>query len=176
MDPLTVIGLAKYVPDIIGLFSKKRGKDAQKAIEAVGQVAEAVTGKTGSEAEAAIASDPNLAYQFQLAVMADSHVQAQLDLENLQSARATYQVNPSQVNKVADSIMTYNLVIVFLLVIINIAATIHLEDNGPLIAIVSNFIGIAIQALLNERQAVTGFFLGSSLGSKLKHKVNNNDR
>ena len=78
MDPLTVMGLVKFVPDIIGLFSKKRGKDAKIAIETVGQSAEAVTGQTGSDAEKAIAEDPSLAYKFQLAVMADSHIQEQL--------------------------------------------------------------------------------------------------
>jgi len=40
-----------------------------------------------------------------------------------------------------------------------------------LVAIVSNFIGITIGQLFNERQAVVNFFFGSSKGSKDKDKV-----
>lgn len=169
MDPLTVLGLAKFVPDVIGLFSKKRGKDAQKAIEAVGKVAEAVTGQSGSAAAQAIAQDPELAYKFQLAVMADGHVQAQMELDDRRDARAMYKVNPEKAEHVAEHIMRYNIVIVFLLVIINVLAVMHLRDNTAVLAIVSNFIGIVLHALLNERQSVVGFYFGSSLGSKLKN-------
>lgn len=169
MDPLTVIGLAKFVPDIIGLFDKRRGKDAKKAIQKVGEIAEAVTGQTGSNAEKAIANDPNLALEFQLAVMADTHVQDQLELEDRKSARELYKINPGKAEDVAEQVMRYNLVLVFLLVVINVLAVAKLKDDAAVLAIVSNFIGIAMHALLNERQAVVGFFFGSSLGSKLKN-------
>ena len=170
MDALTVLGLVKYVPDLVGLFSKKRGKDAQKVIDTVGGIAESVTGKKGKDAEKAIAENPELAYKFQLAVMADSHVQDQLALEDMKSARDMYKVNPEQASKVAEHIMKYNLVLVFILVVINVLAVVHLKEDAAVLAIISNFIGIVLHALLNERQSVTGFFFGSSLGSKMKAK------
>lgn len=168
MDPLTIMGLVKFVPDLVGLFDKKRGKDAQNIIEKVGGIAEAVTGKTGKDATAAIEADPELAYKFQIAVMADSHVQDQLNLENLKSARDMYKVNPQQAEKVAGSIMRFNIWVIFLLVAINVGSVIYLKDHAAVLAIISNFIGIVMHALLNERQSVVGFYFGSSLGSKLK--------
>ena len=64
--------------------------------------------------------------------------------------------------------MKYNLVIVFLLVIINVIAVWYLKNDAAVLAIISNFIGITLGALLNERQAVINFFFGSSMGSKNK--------
>jgi hypothetical protein len=46
-----------------------------------------------------------------------------------------------------------------------------LDGKGEVIAIVSNFIGIAIGNLFSERQSVVNFFFGSSVGSKLKDKI-----
>lgn len=165
----TALALAKFVPDIIGLFSPKRGKQAQDAMEAVQNVASAVTGKSGDEAVRAIEADPELAYQFKIAVMADSHVSEQLEAEDRKSARDSYKVHHEQADKVAQSIMARNLPTVFLLVLVNIAGVIWLKDKGELIAIVSNIIGIVIGQLLAERQSVVGFFFGSSLGSKMKN-------
>ena len=91
-----------------------------------------------------------------------------MDLDNTNAARDMYKVNPEQASKVANNIMKYNLVIVFLLVIINVLAVNHLKDDAAILAIVSNFIGIVMMALLQERQAVVNFFFGSSMGSKNK--------
>jgi len=172
MDPFSIIGLVKFIPDLIGLFDKKRGKKAQDVIGAVGKIAESVTGKQGHSAVEALENNPDLVYKFQLAVMADEHVQDQMRLEDLKTAREMYQVNPQQANKIAEHIMRYNLILVFILVVINVISVMYLKDSAAVLAIISNFIGIALNALLNERQAVTGFYFGSSLGSKMKDGVN----
>jgi hypothetical protein len=169
MDPFSILGLIKFVPDLIGMFDSKKGEQAKKISETVGRVAEAVTGKTGQDAVSAIEQDPSLAYKFKLAVMADSHVVEQMNLDNTKSARDMYKVSPEQAAKVADNIMKYNLVIVFLLVVINVGSVVGLRNHAAVLAIVSNFIGIVMMALLSERQAVVNFFFGSSMGSKNKH-------
>mgnify|MGYP003639117535 FL=1 len=168
MDPFTVLGLIKYVPDLIGLFDSKKGEQAKKISETVGKIAETVTGKAGHEAVLSIEKDPALAHQFKLAVMADNHVNEQMHLDNTKSARDMYKVNPEQASKVANNIMKHNLIIVFLLVLINVASVVGLKDHAAVLAIVSNFIGIVMMALLSERQAVVNFFFGSSMGSKNK--------
>jgi len=168
IDPLTIMGLIKFIPDLVGLFDKKRGKKTKEAIDTIGAIAEVVTGKTGDEAVNAIAKDPKLAYEFQLAVMADSHVQEQLAFEDRKSAREAYKVNNSQADKIAENIMKRNLPIILLLVVINIASVIYLKDQSAIIAIISSIIGIVIGNLNNERQQVVGFYMGSSLGSKIK--------
>ena len=171
MTPLAVLGLLKYIPDVVGLFDKKRGQKAKEAIDVVGSIAEAVTGKSGNEAIKVLEEDTGKALEFQLAVMADARVQDQLELEDIKSAREMYTVNPAQAEKVAQIIMAFNLPIVFLLVIINILVVVYLKDDAVLLAIICNFIGIVLHALLNERQSIIGFYFGSSLGSKLKEQT-----
>lgn len=171
---MNVLALAQFVPDLIGLFNPKRGKKAKSAIEAVGKVAEAITGKKGDEAVNAISSDPKLAFDFKLAVMADSHVEEQLEVEDRKSARDAYKVHHEQADKVAQSVMSWNLWIILLLVLINVGAVWFLKDEGEIIAIVSGSIGIVIGQLLNERQSITSFFFGSSLGSKMKNHSKDN--
>lgn len=70
MDPITIaMGLAQFAPAILKWIT---GSD--KAAEAAGKVveiAQAVTGKTGPDAVAALQADPALVLQFRQAVMAN---------------------------------------------------------------------------------------------------------
>ena len=168
----TALALAKFVPDIIGLFSAKRGKQAQEAMTAVESVAESITGKTGEEAVKAIEANPELAYKFKVAVMADSHVSAQLDLEDKKSARDSYKVNHEQADKIASGIMKWNLPSLVGLAAIQVLVVFIAEKyklSVAVVAIVSNVLGLVISSLIAERQAVVGFFFGSSLGSKMNN-------
>lgn len=167
------MSLLKYVPDVIGLFDSKKGEKAQEAMSAVEKVAEAITGKKGDEAVTAIAEDPELAYKFKIAVMADSHISEQLRAADIKSARDSYKVHHEQADKVAQSIMAKNLPTIFILVLVNVASVCgakYFNMPGEVLAIISNLIGIVIGQLLAERQSVVGFFFGSSLGSKMKNK------
>lgn len=166
-----IIGLAQYVPDLIGLFNPKRGKQAKDAIDAVGKVAESVTGKSGDDAIAAISQNPDLALEFKMAVMADSHIQDQMELEDKKSAREAYKVHHQQADKIADRIMTINVPVLLVLAILQVCVIYFAQRfdlSVEIVAIVSNILGIIIKSLLDERLAVTGFFFGSSLGSKTK--------
>ena len=86
MDPITIaMGLAQFAPAILKWIT---GSDA--AADAAGKVveiAQAVTGKTGPDAVAALQADPALVIQFRQAVMAQ---EADLDkayLADRQDAR-----------------------------------------------------------------------------------------
>lgn len=169
----TALALAKFIPDVIGLFDSKKGAKAKEAAEAVENVAAAITGKTGDDAVRAIEADPELAYKFKTAVMADSHISEQLQAEDLKSAREAYKIHHEQADNVAKSIMSRNLPTIFVLVLINVVSVggaKYFDLPGEVLAIISNMIGIVIGQLLNERQSVVGFFFGSSLGSKMKTK------
>ncbi len=168
----TALTLAKFVPDIIGLFDSKRGKQAQTAMEAVESVASAVTGKTGDDAVKALEANPELAYKFKVAVMADSHVSEQLASEDRKDARASYKVHHEQADKIAGSIMRWNLPSMMLMAAIQVAVIILAKKydlDVTIVAIVSNILGLVINSLISERQSVVGFFFGSSLGSKMKN-------
>ena len=165
--------LLQFVPDVLGLFDHKRGSKASEAMDAVSKVAEVITGKKGDDAVAALSADPELAFKFKMAVMADKHVSEQLQAEDLKSAREAYKTHHEQADEVAKSIMGRNLPTVFFLVLCNILAVMYaryIDLPGELVAVISNLIGVVIGQLLSERQSVVGFFFGSSLGSKMKGK------
>lgn len=162
------LGLIKFIPDLIGLFDSKAGNKAEEIAKTVTDVAETLTGKKGEEAVDAINASPELAFEFKVAVMANSHVKDQLALQNTNAARNMYKVHPEQASKIANNIMKYNLLTVLFLIIVNVAAVFYLKDDATLLAVISNFIGIVLGALLNQMQAVVNFFFGSSMGSKNK--------
>jgi len=94
-----------------------------------------------------------------------------LDLAN---ARAMYtETDHAMTDDIAQKVIKFNLPTIIALVVVNIAAVMLLEGKGEVIAIVSNFIGIAIGHLFNERQSVINFFFGSSQGSKEKTNLIN---
>lgn len=166
--------LLQFVPDVLSLFDHKRGEKASEAMDAVTAVAKAITGKEGDDAVVALSSDPELAYKFKVAVMADSHVSEQLQAQEMANARDAYKTHHAQADEVAKSIMARNLPTIFFLVLCNILAVMYaryIELPGELVAVISNLIGVVIGQLLNERQSVVGFFFGSSLGSKMKNKT-----
>lgn len=88
-DPITLaMGLAQFAPQIIKWVS---GSDkAEQAARQVVDIAQAVTGKSGSEALEALQFDPKLALDFRKAVM---DAEADLDkayLLDVQHARTTH--------------------------------------------------------------------------------------
>lgn len=91
-----------------------------------------------------------------------------LDFSRFKEAHETYRINHNMADKIAESVIKWNLPTIFVLVVINIVIVDVFKDNAPLMAIASNIIGIAIGKLFTERQAVINFFFGSSIGSKDK--------
>lgn len=159
------LGLAKFVPDIVGWIA---GDKAEKVASKVVGIAEDLTGQRGDEAMKAINQDPHLALEFHKAVMADKHRFDEMVLADRQSAREAYKVHNEASDKIAFIIMRFNLPLVFLLVVADVLACIYLGENAAVLTTVSTTVGFVINALLKERQDVTGFHFGSSLGSKMK--------
>jgi hypothetical protein len=76
VEPISIaLGLAQFAPMIAGWLGGSKAKDV--ASKVVG-LAEAVTGKSGEGALAAIQADPNLAVQFQLKVLENQITLAQI--------------------------------------------------------------------------------------------------
>ena len=94
-------------------------------------------------------------------------------LEDIKDARNMYIKEHEVADKIATKIIRENLPTIGGLIILNVGAVWLLEGKGEIIAIVSNFIGIAIGHLFNERQSVINFFFGSSKGSKDKSTLLN---
>jgi hypothetical protein len=99
----------------------------------------------------------------------EAGIQINLAYADIQDARRMYtETDHKAADEIAESVIKKNLPIIGILIGVNIASVIFLKDKGELIAIISNFIGIAIGQLFNERQQVISFFFGSSQGSKDK--------
>ena len=94
----------------------------------------------------------------------------EIELDKYKTAHDTYKTNGVEANSIAESIINYNLPIIAILVLVNIALVYLMEDRSELIAIASNIIGVAIGNLFNERQAIINFIFGSSVGSKEKDR------
>jgi len=163
---LGLLGLFKNVPK---LFKAIKGGDQGLVGKAL-SIAKAVTGLGNDEdAVAAIQANPELRHDYEMALLADKHIPDRLNLENTQGAREAYKVHHEQADKIANSVMRFNLWVVLGLVVTNIAV-VHFIIDGPLVAIASNLIGIVVGHLIAERQNVINFFFGSSMGSKNKDK------
>lgn len=164
---LAALGLLTKVPKLIKAISGGNKGLAEKAID----IAKAVTGqKDEQHAVEALKADPELALKYELALLNDKHIPDEMDLENTKDARDMYKTtNHERADAIADHVMTYNLPIIVVLVCLNIAVVNYIE-GGALIAIASNFIGMAMKQLMSERQTVMNFFFGSSMGSKEKDR------
>lgn len=169
MSITAAIGLLKFVPEIVGLFSKKHGDNADKVANTVKEIAADISGKsTADEQEAYFSANPELAHQFRLAVMADKYVDEQMRLDDVKSARTMYSGQNEQADKIANSVIRYNLIIVAVLLSLDVIAMILLQDKPTILAMIATLFGGVMQSLISERQSVIGFFFGSSLGSKMK--------
>ena len=168
------LSLAKYIPDVVGIFAGEKKADAAKKVI---DIAESLTGKKSDKAVEAIEKDPALALEFQKLVYAEKNELQRLFLDDISDAR-DMSVESGKMgelsSRIADQIMTWNLPAVFALIICQCAVLIFLEDKVEIVALVSNAIGFVINSLLNERQQVTGFLFGSSMGSKLKTMMKKN--
>jgi len=159
---LSILGkLPKLAKAIIGGDKSLLGRaiDAAKVITGMDNETDAVQ---------ALKSDPEKMYQYQMALLADKHIPDRLDLDNTKDARDMYKkTNHVRADEIADHVMSWNLPIIVVLVLLNIGVVSFVE-GGALIAIASNFIGMAMKQLMSERQTIMNFFFGSSMGSKDK--------
>jgi len=166
MGILSILGLLKKVPKLIKAVTGGNGGLKDKAIA----LAKSITGtENENDAVAALHADPELRYKYELALLADKHIPDRLNLENTQGARDSYKVHHLQADKIAEKIMNYNIIVAFLLVVVNVASVVMLDDK-TLIAIISSSTSGFGAALMAERQNVVNFFFGSSMGSKSKDK------
>lgn len=166
MEPLTLaLSLAKFVPDIVGYFKGDKAKDAASTIV---NIAENATGLKQDKALEAIESNPEMAFRFKELVLKDKYTLDSMYLHDTQDAREMYKHQSEAADRIAHFIMRFNLPAVAGLLVLQVVAMLFLKNNAEVLALVSTSVGFVINALLNERQQVAGFFFGSSLGSKAK--------
>jgi hypothetical protein len=164
---LEALSLLTKVPKLIKSITSGNKSLAEKAIS----IAKAVTGQKDEEhAVQALKASPELALKYELALLNDKHIPDQMDLENTMDARDMYKKsNHDRADAIAERVMNLNPWLIVGLVILNVAVVKYIEESA-LIAIASNFIGMAMKELMSQMQTVINFFFGSSMGSKNKDK------
>ena len=161
-----ISGLASLAPTIGKWLG---GADGEDAAQAVADMARKVTGLNDAQSAVdEVLSDPIAQLEFMKLVEKNRTRLDELYLADRQDAREMYVEQNEQADKIADRITKFNVLYIMLLVAVNCLLVYFLEDNGAVLAAASNIIGLVIRDLLAQIQAVTGFYFGSSMGSKAK--------
>lgn len=180
MSIIAALGIAKAVglTDWITNKLSTSDNDAAKIAAKVIDFASDVTGQKGNKAiEQQLSTNPELAAQLKQTLLNNEHEIDMAPYKDRQDARAMHNKHPQQADKIADRIMKYNLPYIFILLIANVLAMFYLKEFSAILAIVSNLLGMTIKSLFDERNCVTGFYFGSSMGSKnkdLNHQLKGN--
>lgn len=161
--------IKEYAPDIVAAVSTGGTSLAVTGLRILGK--ELLGDENATEeqiVEAAEAATPE-----QLLAITKANNNFRLEMTKLQvqennSAREMYSKHNEQADAIADRITKWNVAYILGLVAVNCLIVYFLEENAALVAAASNIIGLVIRDLLSQIQAVTGFYFGSSLGSKSK--------
>jgi hypothetical protein len=175
MSVLAVLGIAKTLGITDWISNKLSGSDndAAKVASKVLDFANQVTGESDPvKIEKALSNDPKLAAELKATLMANEHEINMAPYKDRQNARAMHNQHPEQADEIANRIMKYNLPYILFLLVANCLAMFFLREFSAILAIISNLIGMTLKSLFDERNCVTGFYFGSSMGSKNKD-VNN---
>lgn len=171
------LALAPFVPDIVRWVTGS--SDAEKVAERVVDIAKTVTGTSDpDEAKEAILRDPNLAMQFQMAVMEnrsdiqklyldDQRNQRESELENVKSARARdiEFLKVGKINVRANVMLALDYIgIIIISLLVAGAFYLHIDPAGAALAFLCTIGG---QLLANIRTA-HDFEFGSSRSSQEK--------
>lgn len=94
----------------------------------------------------------------------------EIQANEMNSARNMYVSSGSvQADKIADRVMKWNIIYAVVIALAQIFALTYFTDlPDTVIVIIGNVCGWIIKGVLDERKDVTGFYFGSSIGSKAK--------
>ena len=171
MSIIAALGIAKAVGLTDWVTNKLSGSDnnaAQIAAQVIDYASEATGKKDLKGIEQQLSADPALAAKLKQTLLDNEQALDMAPYKDRQDARAMHNKHPEQADKIANGIMKFNLPYIFILLVANVLAMFYLKDYSAILAIVSNLLGMTIKSLFDERNCVTGFYLGSSMGSKNK--------
>jgi len=171
MSIIAALGIAEAV-GLTGWIKNKLSGSDSTAASVASKVLDFATAQTG-ESDPTLAltklnADPELAFKLKETLLANEQELDMAPYLDRKDARAMHNKHPEQADKIADGIMKFNLPYIFILLVANVVAMFYLKDYSAILAIVSNLLGMTIKSLFDERNCVTGFYFGSSMGSKNK--------
>lgn len=179
MDPLTITSAALAIAKATGLTDwlgrKIAGPPGEQVSRRIVETAQSVVGgKSPTEILKRVEQETESASQTRAQIRA-LIIGQETDLLKLAAAdtidaRALYRQKSTQANRIATSIMRFNLPAIILLIAGNGGALYYI--NNPTVAVaIGNLIGASIASLWQERQQIMGFFFGTSLSSQEKTEL-----
>ncbi|MEO0368011.1 MAG: hypothetical protein AAF197_04405 [Pseudomonadota bacterium] len=167
MEPVSIaLGIAR-VTGLTRWVQKKLGKKlGDNAANQIIELATQVTGKKDpQQALDAVNVDNALADELRSMIIANEHELKMAAYEDRKDARASYKVHPEQADKLAERIFKWNLPYIGFCIAINCLVLYYFKDNAPVLATISNVLGMVIKSLFDERKEVSGFYFGGSMHS-----------
>jgi hypothetical protein len=167
VEPMTVLAILKAT-GMTDWLASKFGDSAPVAKKVI-DIAAAVSGASNpSDVVDILTRDPVKAAQVAEAIRAQEMELLTLYCQDLKDARSMYSnTGHDQADKIADHVIKWNAPLVGVLLTLYGISLVYVHDASTAQA-VGTLLGGSVAALWQERQAVMGFFFGSSLGSKLK--------
>jgi hypothetical protein len=171
VDPLTVIAIAKATGITDWFLSKFGDSPSANVAKKVVETAIKVSGaKNEADVIDILNADPVKSAQVAEAIRAQESELLSLYCQDLKDARSMYSnTGHDQADKIADHVIKWNAPLVGVLLTLYGISLVYVHDASTAQA-VGTLLGGSVAALWQERQAVMGFFFGSSLGSKLKDR------
>ena len=178
MDWLKKLG--EYAPDIVGAIASGGATLPATALrviskELLGYEVEDVDAigaavKSATPEQMAALTKANNTFKIELIKLQneESEKARRSEVDEMASARKSYGKHNQQADKIADKITTWNIPYILFMVVLNCGVVYLFRNDAALVAIASNLIGMAINSLVSQLQSVTGFYFGSSIGSKAK--------
>jgi uncharacterized membrane protein YeaQ/YmgE (transglycosylase-associated protein family) len=174
MAPLiaAAIKLLPLIPSIRGLWSK--AEDPVTKLELATQIvstakaaitgAELVPRENPEEFAVQFATNPGARDSFKNLAAEREQDWRKLVLKDIQHAREVSGKNHTQlIEAMAAKVMKENVWFVVLLIIGQIACMVYFSENGVLLALVSNVIGVVVGQLLGERMQILSYLFGATI-------------
>lgn len=175
MSVLAVLGIAQTLGITEWIGDKLSGSDssAAKVASKVLDFASQITGESDPvKIQKALSTDPTLAAELKQTLVANEHEIDMAPYKDRANARQMYSVHNSQADKIAERVIKYNPLYILLCLIVQSLALYFLHENASLLSLITSVLTMAIKSFFDERKEVTGFYFGSSMGSKNKD-INN---
>lgn len=173
--------LGEYAPDIVGAILSGGATLPATALRIASKellgyetddkklVEEAVNNATPEQLTAMTRINNTFKIEMLKLKNEESKSQRQAEVDEMANARKSYGKHNEQADKIASGIMKFNIFYTVLIALAQIAALSFIDDmSDTVIVIIGNVCAWIIKGLLDERKDVTGFYFGSSIGSKAK--------
>ena len=143
-----------------GLIAGDKGE--QVASKVVDLALEVTGADTAENAVQVMSERPDLSEELKTLLISNEHELVKLAFADKAQARDMYMARNQMADRIAERVMTWNLPMIGLMIIANVAVAIWVKESG-VAQLLGNLIGMAAAQFYKERQTVIEFFFGAGL-------------